>query len=63
MSLLNKFVAPELKIKPKNRKASKVSSRMHSKPISNLASTVKAGLPVSASYGSVKGGGLGGGGL
>jgi len=61
MSLLNKFISPELKIKPKNRKKSTAPTKMRSKPTTNIISTVKSGLSVSASYNSFKSSSLGGG--
>lgn len=62
MSLLNKFIAPELKIKSKSGKTG-MKSRVHSKPSLSPASTAKSGLTLSASYNSIKGPlGLSGGG-
>lgn len=63
MSLLNKFIAPELKIKSKRGKTG-TKSKVHSKPSLSPASTAKSGLKLSASYGSIKGpvGPSGGGG-
>lgn len=66
MSLLNKFIAPELKIKPKKGKTG-TKSKVHSKPFLSSVSAAKSGLTLSASFNSIKGptglSGGGGGGL
>lgn len=62
MSLLNKFIAPELKIKSKNGKTG-TKSKAHSKPSLSPTSAAKSGLNLSASFNSIKGPvGLSGGG-
>jgi hypothetical protein len=70
MSLLNKFIAPELKIKSKNKKTG-TKSKVHSKHSLSPASAAKSGLNLSANFNTIKapaglsgggGGGLPGGG-